>query len=489
MYRENLTEYVNRLRMQRVPTDVRGQDMLLRAIRFALWNRRSDELQALLMCCGMCESEIIERKRFYLGFASMMSRLITLVPTLSSYYMIDYIAEDMVDGGDPELAAAGERLNTVIRHVKSKDTTIKGGIKMPPFVPLTDQQMSFYQSNQARFIIDYIEPNWDYDHDRSYAVAAATELLLLEPEDCPVMESILLNTISSRNDREDFFSLFSMNAVRLLEEKGYAEWAELLLQVFMPLLGPVNGACSQVEGVVYGARPECEIPPELELEAISDIWKRQGAQAALEPARRRLLLTPDDVYACGMLGNVYLALMNIPKALACLSRAYKICPCLEMVVYVLGQAFHAGYFGDQVDLCRKRLQQLPDYRLAPQNFHFGVELFLKCDEPETTALLNGIELGQCPLQRRHIKPGLAEIVWRLPDGRSRSLKVKLEDATIAKFRYHPDFDSVSDEISRTGVITLFTSDGPRELGELVSEYLVKDLADLPKPSVEECVAD
>ncbi|MDD3149067.1 MAG: hypothetical protein PHD82_17390, partial [Candidatus Riflebacteria bacterium] len=95
MYRENLSEFVNLCRLGRVPLTSDAQDRLLRAIRFTLWNRKHDELQSLLMACGMGESEIIERKRFYLKFAAMVGRMVVLLPHLHQLFMLNYIAEDM----------------------------------------------------------------------------------------------------------------------------------------------------------------------------------------------------------------------------------------------------------------------------------------------------------------------------------------------------------------------------------------------------------
>ena len=55
------------------------------------------------------------------GSARLATRpsLVVLIPSLHQYFMLDYIAEDMIDGGDPELAAAGQRLQTVLQHAKA----------------------------------------------------------------------------------------------------------------------------------------------------------------------------------------------------------------------------------------------------------------------------------------------------------------------------------------------------------------------------------
>lgn len=491
MYRDNLSEFVSLCRSQRVPTSADRQEQLLRAIRFALWSKKYDELQAIFMTCGMSESEIIERKSFYLKFAAMMCRLITLIPTLSKYFMIDYIAEDMIDGGDPELVIAGNRMNTVIAHAKAGDKDIKGSISMPSVVALTSSQLGYYQKNPAAFIADFIEPNWEFDSDRTYAMAAVAELLLLEPEDKATVGPILMNAIGQSASAEEFYFTFASTTAKLLTENGYSEWGKIFMQIFAPLIGNYD-AEKALASAGSGSGSEATAPAgenfgELELEAISNVWKNQGVDRALPLAKQRLIMTPGDPYACGMLGNIYLAQMNIPLALACLSRAYWLEPDTEMVVFVLGQAFQAGYFAKQVDLCRARLKNLPAYRAFPERFRFGVELFIKCDEPETTASVNGHEVGKCPLQLRQVKPGTARITWTLADGGQKTLTVELEDATIAKYRYHPDSGRVSNEISRDGSVTIFTAEGSRELSDMVASFLVDDLNKLPNPSVEECL--
>lgn len=200
-------------------------------------------------------------------------------------------------------------------------------------------------------------------------------------------------------------------------------------------------------------------------------------------------MTPEDPHANGMLGNIYLERMNVPQALACLSRAYWRDPDSPVVIYVLGQAFQAGYFAPQVDLCRDRLQQLPACQANPEQYRFGVEMFLKCDEPETQVFLNGRPMGLCPVQIRNVRPGNVEILWKRKNGHEKPLTVSLEDATVAKYRYHPDSGHVSDEISRTGAVTVITASGARELSDLVGEFLVDDLSKLPNPAIDKCLEE
>lgn len=493
MYRENLREFVNLCRLGRVPLTSDAQDRLLRAIRFTLWNRKHEELQALLMACGMGESEIVERKRFYLKFAAMVGRMVVLIPHLHQLLMLDYIAEDMIDGGDPELAAAGERFNVILGHAKAGAQGVKGQITMPPFQVFPPERLAFYQSHPADLIIDFIEPNWEYDSDRSYGLAAAVELLSLEDADRSSIAPILIKSLGDFSSSEQFFAAFGGTTANLLKKAGYDEWANILYQVFAPLAGASaeNPSQASASGPISGnggQHAESAYGP-LALAAISDTWKREGIERALPLARQRLLMTPEDPHANGMLGNIYLERMNVPQALACLSRAYWRDPDSPVVIFVLGQAFQAGYFAPQVDLCREKLKQLPACQANPEQYRFGVELFLKCDEPETQVFINGRPMGPCPVQVRNVRPCSLQILWKLKNGREKSLAVDLQDATVAKYRYHPDSGQVSDEISRDGAVTVFTASGTRELADLVGEYLVNDLSRLPNPTVDKCLEE
>ncbi len=491
MYRDNLEQYVNMCRLRRVPTEPQGQDELIRALRYTLWTKRYDELQALFMTCGMGESEIIERRRFYLEFAPLIGRLVVLIPSLHQYFMLDYIAEDMIDGGDPELVAAGQRLQTVLQHAKAGAKDIRGRVLMPAYSELKPEVLEHYRRFPGEFLARVLEANWEYDSDRSYGLAAAIELLSLEKPEMPLIGPILMQSLGDYSSPEHFFAVFAATTVSLLNNAGYSEWAQVCQQVFAPLTAGFDPAKASAAKAVADAgdgsgHSEADFGP-LSLGNISAVWKKEGVAQALVMARQRLLMTPEDPFACGMLGDIYLAQMNVPLALACLSRAWHRAPDSPVVLHVLGQAFQAGYFAAQVDLCRRQLSQLPEFQANPRPYQFGVELFLKCDVEETQVAVNGSNLGLCPLQIRNVRPGTLNIQWKLKNGREKRFSVTVEEATVAKFRYHPDSDSVSDEISRDGVVTVFTPEGSKTLNELIPEFLVTDLANLPDPTIEQCL--
>lgn len=486
MYRSSLSEYCTQCRISRVPMSREGQHELLQACRFALWHKHDSELQSLFMACGMCEVEIIERKEFYLQYALMIGHMIILLPGLANHFLLEYIAEDMIDGDEPELKIAGQKLQTIIDNGKKHPEKVTGRVLMPPLPSLSDSRLAYYKNNQAAFISDFLEANWEYDSDRSLGLAVAAEILSLDPEDTDKIGNKLMNLIGKFSSREEFFYYFATTTARILYESNFSDWATLTLNVFAPLCGEFADELGQPT-IPRARRDDLpQVPPELELAAISAVWKNKGVEEALLPAKERLKLTPGDAFACGMLGNIYLAKYDLPHAIACLSRAYWLAPDNCMVVFVLGQAFHAGYFEKQVDLCLEKLHAMPEYQQNPAAYQLGVELFIKCDEPETRATLNGKPVGRCPLQMRGIKPGHHTIVWQLPNGSKHTHQIKLDDATVAKFRYHPRSDSVSNEISRSGSITLFENGEAKLLSEVVSDFLVDDLTKLPNPTVEEC---
>ncbi|PKL47326.1 MAG: hypothetical protein CVV42_13420 [Candidatus Riflebacteria bacterium HGW-Riflebacteria-2] len=487
MYRDNLSGFVNLCRSERVSLSGSRQNDILQACRFALWHQHGDELQSLFMACGMGESEIIERKEFYLKFAAMIGHMIVMVPNLANYFMLDYIAEDMIDGGDPELAEAGMKLQVIIRHGKNHEEKIVGQVTMPSLPVLSEAKLNFYRKNQAAFIAEFLESNWTYDSDRFYGLAVTAELLSLDPEDRAQYGEMLMGALGKFSNREEFFQYFATTTARILYENNYSDWAALTLDVFSPLCGKLAEDLNRPTAPQARRGDLPPIPPELELANIADIWKTQGIDEALELARKRIELTPGDAFSCGMLGNIFLAKFDIAQALTCLSRAYWLAPDSAMVVFVLAQAYHAGYFEKQVDLCLEKLHAMPEYRQNPDEFLLGVELFLKCDIPVAQATLDGRPVGRCPLQLRGIRPGHHKIVWKLADGKQYDYSVKLEDATVAKFRYHPVSRNVSQEISRCGSITIFHDGEARLLSDVVAVYLVDDLAKLPHPDVTECI--
>jgi hypothetical protein len=72
------------------------------------------------------------------------------------------------------------------------------------------------------------------------------------------------------------------------------------------------------------------------------------------------------------------------------------------------------------------------------------------------------------------------------NGKQKTLSFVLEDSVIGDFRYHPDTDTVSEEISRDGVLMVFTERGACEITEVIGDYLVNSPVELPDYEPEAC---
>ncbi|MFZ5953439.1 MAG: hypothetical protein ACOYXC_22240, partial [Candidatus Rifleibacteriota bacterium] len=129
----------------KVPVDSATQRDYLHAMRALFLTRRNDEYCRLVFHAMMSESEIIERKPFYLALAPMLARHMRIAAPLADHDFIRYIAEDMVDGNEPELAAAGNRLQQTMAAVKQSDADPDRSCVFPEPPPLSDEMVKLYQ--------------------------------------------------------------------------------------------------------------------------------------------------------------------------------------------------------------------------------------------------------------------------------------------------------------------------------------------------------
>jgi len=97
------------------------------------------------------------------------------------------------------------------------------------------------------------------------------------------------------------------------------------------------------------------------------------------------------------------------------------------------------------------------------------------------ALFNGESIGSCPV-RILVYPGKHRLGWQKGNNLLKEIVQDLKEATVSKFRLHPSDNSVSDEISRDGCMTIYQADKePAKLEEIIGDYLVNDLTKLPNP--------
>ncbi|MDD3002164.1 MAG: hypothetical protein PHF29_10455, partial [Candidatus Riflebacteria bacterium] len=180
-----------------------------------------------------------------------------------------------------------------------------------------------------------------------------------------------------------------------------------------------------------------------------------------------------------LLGTICASKGMFLRAFACLSRAYNRASKDAKILLELGRAFWKCYCPAQADLCMAMLRETEEYKVNPLEFYIGSELLLKSDDIETEVLLNSHSVGRCPLHLKSVRPGKNIIIWKLLNGKQKSHTLMLEDAVIGDFRYHPATDEVSEEISRDGVLMVFTERGAHEISEVIGDFLVNSLDELP----------
>ncbi|MBI3037990.1 hypothetical protein HYY75_02910 [bacterium] len=164
-------------------------------------------------------------------------------------------------------------------------------------------------------------------------------------------------------------------------------------------------------------------------------------------------------------------------------------PKEPLVLFTLAKAFHYGYLPNQADLCMKKLREHQAFSRNSEKWVLPVEVFIKCDSEKTKVMFDEKEIGICPVRIAGVFPGIHTIEWILQEGQTKALKLPLKEGTTHKIRYHPSEDRTSEEVSRDGLVTVYSpNQEPITLPELVKNYLVDDLFNLPKPSVSEIVS-
>lgn len=539
MYREDLSKYITKCRIVKVPDTVNEQDELIRAIRFALWHKRGAELQTLISFCCLSETDIIARKSFFLELSYFLSRLAILIPGLAKIDNIKYIAEDMVDGKEPQLLVAGKRLLQISEACADKEKIIYGKALMPRIESFSAEQLESFKKTPVEFLKKVLEENWEFDSDASYLLAAAIEILLLDPEDKCIAEPVLVRSVKTVTTKDEFFKYFYNYVFERLVKSNENKWALIFKQIFSaepkagsgptiagegaaapPQVTVVSAAtppsppspatplspASQTSAPVSGASLSRVAPPflghpaqkslvvsepltpaiELEISSINALLGVKNYSGALTKAEA-LFNDNKNVAAVNLLlGSICAAQGKYLRAFAYLSRAYNRAPQDAKILSELAKTYWKCYCPFQTDLFMAKLKETEEYKAAPGEYYVGSELLLKSDDSETEVLLNSHSAGRCPVHLKNIRPGKTIIIWRLLNGKQKTLSFVLEDSVIGDFRYHPDTDTVSEEISRDGVLMVFTERGACEITEVIGDFLVNSPAELPDYEPEAC---
>lgn len=462
------------------------QQNFLKALRLLFFTKRYEEHSQMLVRAYMSESEIIERKSFYLAYAEMLERHVGIAPNLMDVSMLQYLPEDMIDGGDPELVVAGKRMQATFAKIKEQLKKPDQPSEFGEMPQISEEKWQEYQHAPLIFFTDHIEQNWRVKRDSSRELNFASEVLRMDIED-------IQEIFSEELLYENFFCQMAQTIANEMMESNQEAYAIRICDLFFPISGRASeillmkkaeilakmGRTEEAAAISKGLDLDlAPIPDNLELANISKIWEENGAEEALKFGIERFKLTPDDFAVCGLLAEIYLTKLQLDIALPIICRSYHRAPDNPVVLFHMARIFHAGYFPEQTDLCMARVRQTSAYQNDQRTFTLPVELFVKCDTEDTTAFFNGQPIGKCPV-RFLVYPGQQSLAWEINGQIAKEISVDLKEATISKFRFHPADNSISDEISRTGCMTMFTAEGSVRLEDMVQDYLIDDLSKLP----------
>lgn len=484
----------------RVPLEIELQQKYLLGLRISYLKKDNDRYLGLVRDAMMSEREIIARKPFYLSYARMLSRHVTLSNLLADESFIKYVAENMIDGGEAELVAAGIELQKTLDRVSNSASNKDYIFEVAPVPVFPDSVWNDYRANPLSFIVEQIETKWKLSAYLSRIIALTAELLQVD-----------INTAKEHFPGEeisyaDFLNHVQSSILKELLEHDENDWAICFEDIFRQLTGnemiefkSVNESTDNSDNKICTA---ADCPDELQLKHISNLFFNENKKdEAIKLGIKRFKLYPNDPMGSGLLGSIFHDTMAIEKALYLMARTYHLLPNDALTLYMLGRIFNAGYFSVQTDLCREQLKTLPEYRKDPAQFQMPVQLFIKCEsysacslsndpaveQTPVVAMLNRNKMGNCPVQLL-ANPGKQKIGWAMNDQVIHEIDVDLQECTVSKFKLNLSDGIVSDEISRDGSITLFRDGGVIELRDIVKDFLVESLDKLPNPSVQDVLS-
>lgn len=485
---------------KKIPSDGASWPGILAGMRLAFFNNDFGDYFKYLAGCFMGEDEIAARKGFYVPLAAMLSRHVRLTPQLyEAYPAIDYIAEDMTDTGDEDLRRAAGRLAAACVSAREKLDS-KGPAATGPAIvqaaPAPEDLESFISDNSGdrkKLFHVVIDGNMTLGAGFDRSLALVGELLCL---DAGRADEIAAAWVNGSAGAEDFMRSFAEDLCHQLRAAEENRWLIALCRLAsgcgleFPSLRPLQAEASfklreyqNALDSITAAEAAHALTPYMEHLKCVSLWltSRPGECAAI--LRRRLSENSGDILAALLAGDVFLDRNMFENAVKAYVYAYHLDPASPDVLYALARAYHACYFAGQADLCVAAAAKASP--AAAEKFRFGVELYVKCPQPGVRAVVDGIDAGECPQCLRGVECGRKVIEW-ISGGRViKRIEADLKDGYVQKFKYFPDSGTVDVDESREGRITLYRSGGVFELDDLLKDYAVKSLADLPKPSVDD----
>ncbi|OGM04275.1 MAG: hypothetical protein A2008_02790 [Candidatus Wallbacteria bacterium GWC2_49_35] len=488
---------------QKIPLDESSWQAIITGMRLAFFGNRFDEYFKFLSGCYMNDKEIAERKGFYLRLAAMLSRHLRMTPQLyEAYPYIEYIAADLVECVDKDLLKAGGDLGAVCKSaqeaLKAKEPKKDSAVVAKPPAPEDRERFIAERSGDLKkLFVEVIDEKWVLDGSFDRTLALACELLYLERPDAEAITSVWFNNEANLEQVMCWFIEDFCLLLRGLEEN---DWIVILCRLAQscgfdaPNLHSLQAeACfklreyQRVIGSVTELEKKYKITPFLEHIKCFSLWQTSQLKECAKILRRRLDENPGDILAALLAGDVFMSRTMLENAVKAYSYAYHLEPGAADILFLLARAYHACYFTDQKDLCVAKAETVNPG--IAKKFKFGVELYLKCSQPGVRARIDGIEGGDCPLCLKGIEGGKRVIEWLCEGGGQKRLEADLKDGYIYKFKYLPEENKVESEESRDGRITVYSGGEAVELDDLLKDYAVKNLDDLPKPAIADFLGE
>ncbi|HOD39522.1 MAG: hypothetical protein BWY32_03208 [bacterium ADurb.Bin243] len=488
-----------RIKENKIPLDKNTWHEILSEMRSAFFNNRFDDYFSFLSGCYMSEKEISERNDFYLSLAAMISRHLRMTPQIiGAYPYLNYLSEDMAAAGGEDLVKAASVLSSACerasKRLEEKDAKKPAALfAKPGAIEDAGAFIEKYRASVESLFIEELDKKWFLEGDIDSTLALICELFHLERAEAEAVTSLWFNNKADFNQIVNWFLDDFCFLLRSAEEN---EWIKIFCRLALAYgYESANFYSYQAEAgfklrdypavieLVSALEKKYKITPFLEHLKCFSLWQVSKTRECMSIIRRRLENDPRDILAALLAGDVLLSLSMFEPALKSYAYAYHIEPTAADILYSLARGFHACYFAAQTDLCAKKAMAADP--ASAGYFKFGVELYIKCDEPGAKALLDGKNAGDCPVCIRGVKEGTHVIEWLTADGKKKRLETELKDGFIHKFKYIPDMKKVEREESRDGDITVYRNSAAVRLEELLADYLVEDLDKLPKPAIDE----
>ncbi len=469
----------------KISIDTKPQaETLGKLTRFFL-DRDFTQYYEILSACLLNANEMAKRQDFYIKLSKILSRHLRIVPDLAEARdEFKYIARDMVDTGTPELMGSGSALLKAC----SKKATASSIVSFPEFDGASaDEFLKKYSGNIKALLLDEMDSGWELSGDVDRNLAFLCELTSFEDSTAAGYAEKWFN---AEVGWSHILTIFFEDICELLRAKGESGWLITLGELAIPFINESPVLYSVLSEahfmlssfgrsleLIASVESSVSITPYLKHLKSYALWRTRRSRMALELIRERLLDDRKDVTAALLAGDILLEASKLEAAVKACSYAYNIEPDSPDVVFALARAYRECYLFGQVDVCMDKLGAMNNAGI--KKYKLGAEVYVKCDREGARVFIDGKEAGTCPLLLKRVAAGRHDLKWLFPDGSETGFEADLKDGYIQKFKYISGENIVDVEASRDGLMTLYRADKTITLPELLKDFMVLRLEDLP----------